>query len=101
MPNSDHQGRNFLSSPNNHDRFFFLHTFWSPALDFNVRVAINELCSYIVMSAILKVNDVCDVAMLSIPKVLTTELCDLLYNQCIDNMLLFVLYLSHGSDKGM
>ena len=27
MPNSDPQGRIFLSVPNNHDRFFFLHTF--------------------------------------------------------------------------
>ena len=42
MPNSDPEGRIFLSASNNHDRFFFLHTFWSPAFDFNVGVAINE-----------------------------------------------------------
>ena len=27
MPNSDPEGRSFLSMPSNHDRFFFLHTF--------------------------------------------------------------------------
>ena len=27
MPNSDPEGRIFLSAPNNHDRFFFLYTF--------------------------------------------------------------------------
>ena len=42
MLNSDPEGRIFLSVPNNHDRFFFLHTFSSPAFDFNVGVAINE-----------------------------------------------------------
>ena len=35
IPNSDSEGRSFLSAPN-HDRFFFLHTFWYPAFDFNV-----------------------------------------------------------------
>ena len=34
---SDPEGRIFLSAPNNHDIFFFLHTFWSPAFDFYVR----------------------------------------------------------------
>ena len=38
----DSEGWIFLSAPNNHGRFFFLHTFWSPALDFNVGVAINK-----------------------------------------------------------
>ena len=32
--NSDLEGRIFLSAPNNHDRFFFLHTFRAPAFDF-------------------------------------------------------------------
>ena len=44
MPNSDPKGRIFLSAPKSHDRFFFLHTFWSPSFDFNVGVAINESC---------------------------------------------------------
>ena len=44
MPNSDPEGQIFLSTPNNHDRFFLLHTFWSPAFDFNIGVAINESC---------------------------------------------------------
>ena len=38
MPNNDPEGRIFLSAPNNHDIFFFLHTFHSPAIDFNDRV---------------------------------------------------------------
>ena len=37
------------------------------------------------MSTILKVDIVCDVATRSAPNVLTTELCDLRYNQHIDN----------------
>ena len=36
-------------------------------------------------TAILNVDVVCDVAMMSISNVLTTELRDLLYNYCIDN----------------
>ena len=45
----------------------------------------NESCSYRVTSAILKI-DACEVAMTSTPNVLMTELGDLLYNQCIDNL---------------
>ena len=41
--------------------------------------------SYTLTSAILKVDVVCDIAMTSTCNVLTTELRDLLYNQCIDN----------------
>ena len=57
MANSDPVGRIFLSTPNNHDRFFFLHTFWSPAFDF----------------------------MVGVPTSKTTELLDRLYNQSIQN----------------
>ena len=85
MPNSDPEGRSFLSVPSNYDRFFFLHTFWSPAFNFNAGIAINKWCSYTLASAVLRVGVVCDVAMTSTPNVLMTQLCDLLYNQCIDN----------------
>ena len=81
----------FLSAPNNHERFFFLHTFWSPAFDFNVGVAINESCSYTLTSTILKTDVVCDVAMTSTRNVITTESCDFLYNQCIDMLVLVFL----------
>ena len=52
MPNSDPEGQSFLSEPNNHERFFSLHTLSSPAFDFIVEVAINEsrvkfLCFYV------------------------------------------------------
>ena len=69
MPNSDPEGRTFLSVPNNHDRFLFLHTFCAPEFDFSIGVAINELRSYMLTFATLKVDVVCD----------------LLYNQYIDN----------------
>ena len=65
--------RIFLSAPNNHDRFFFLHTLWSPAFDFNVEVEYNESDSYTLTSAILQVDAVCDVATTLLPKVLTTD----------------------------
>ena len=65
MPNSDPAGRIFLSAPNNHDRFFFLHTLWSPAFDFNIGVAINEWRSYMLTTAILRVDVLCDVTMTS------------------------------------
>ena len=85
MPNSDPEGRIFLSAPNNQDRFFFLHTIRAAAFDFNVGVPVNESHSFTLTSAILKIDVVCDVTMTSTSKVLTTELRDLLYNQCIDN----------------
>ena len=83
----------FLSVANNHDRFFFLHTFSSPTVAFNAEVAINEWRSYTLMSAILKTDVVCDVAMMSIPNILTTELHDLLYDQCIDNICCFSFFI--------
>ena len=61
MPDSGPEGRIFLSAPKNHDRFFFLHTFWLPAFDFNVGVAISVSHSYTLTSAILKVYVVYDV----------------------------------------
>ena len=97
MSNSDPGGQIFLSAPNNHDRFFFLHTFLSPVFDFNVQVAINESRSYTLTSAILEVDIVCDVAMTSTSNILMTDLCDLLYNQCIDNTCCcsIYIYLTH------
>ena len=91
IPKCNPEGRIFLSAPSNHDRFFFLHTFSSPAFDFNVEVAISKSRSYTLASAILKIDVVCDVAMMSTPNVLTTELRDLLYNECIDNMCYYSL----------
>ena len=70
MPNSDPKGWYFLSAPDNHDRFFFLHTLWSPAFDFNVGDEINESHSYTLTSAILKVDLLYDVALTSSPNVL-------------------------------
>ena len=37
MPNSDREGGIFLTAPNNHDKFFFLHTSWSLAFDFQYK----------------------------------------------------------------
>ena len=82
MPNSDPAGQIFLSAPINHDGFFFLHTVWSPAFDFNVGVAINESCSKVLMSGILKAYT----SMMSTPNVL-------LYNQCIDNMCCYLFFI--------
>ena len=87
IPNSDPEEQIFLSTPNDHDRFFFLHTIWSPAYIFNVGVAINGSCSYTLTSAILKVDFVCDDTMTSTPRV------------CLNNS--YVSYLSYGLDKGM
>ena len=93
MPNNDLEGRIFLSASNGHDRFFFLHTFWSPAFDFNIGVAINESHSYTLTSVILKIDVVCDVAITSTPNVLTIELRDLLYNHCIDNTCCYSFFI--------
>ena len=88
----------FLAALHNHDRFFFMHTFRVPASDFNVKVTMNKSCSYTLMSGNLKTDVVCDVTM-STPNVLTTELRDLLYNPCINMLVMF--YPSHGTDKGI
>ena len=68
MPNSDSEGRIFLSAPNNHDRFFFWRAFQSPAFDLNIGVTVNELCCFTLTFAILKVDVVCDVTMMSTSK---------------------------------
>ena len=73
MPNSDPEGRIFLSAQYTHDRFFLLYTFLSPAFDFNVGVTINGSRSYTLTSALLKFDVICDVAMTSAPNVLTAE----------------------------
>ena len=87
------EGWIFLSASNNHNRFFFLPTFWSRTFNFNVGVAINESRSFTWMSAILKVEVICDVTMTSIPNVLTTELHDLLYNKCNDNTCCYSFFI--------
>ena len=66
--------------------FFLAYLFISSVNVFNVGVAIIESSSYTFTFAIFKVDVVIDVTMTLIPNVLTTELRDLLYNQCIDNM---------------
>ena len=90
------QGWIFLSAPNNNDRYFFLSTFWSAVFDFNVRVAFNESRSCTLTSAILKVDNLRDVAMTSAPSVLMTKLRDLIYNHCIDNTLFFIFTYPTG-----
>ena len=82
MPNSDPKGQIFLFTPSNHDGFFFLHTFWSPAFDFNVGVTINESRWW---PPYWKLT--------STPNVLTTELCDLLYNYCIQNTCCYSFFI--------
>ena len=95
MFNSNPEGRIFLSAPNNYDRFFFSHTFWSPAFDFNVEVTINESRYYTLTSDLLKVDVICDVAMTN-SNSLTTELRDLLYLYWL-HVLLFVFSSLEGS----
>ena len=89
MLNCDPEGQGFLSAPNNHGRLFFLHILLSPVFDYNVGVTVVESSSCTLASAIMKVDVICDVAMMSSPNVLTTELHDLQCNQCIDNMRCF------------
>ena len=79
-------------APNNHYRLFFLHTFWSPVFDFNVGVAINDLCSYTLPSVILKVDVLCDVN--STQSAVTSYTTNVL-----TKVLLFIFYLSHVSDN--
>ena len=74
IPNSDPKGRIFLSTPNNCDRLFLLHTLGPPAFDFHVGDTINESRFYTLTSTILKVDVLCDIAMTSTPSILTTEL---------------------------
>ena len=90
--NSDPEGWIFLSAPNNHDRFFFLHTFWSLVFDLNVEFAIYESRSYTI-SVIFKVDVVCDITPTSTPNILMTELHDLLYDQCIDKTCCYLFFI--------
>ena len=69
-------------------RFFFFHSFWSPAFDLSAGVAINVSRSYTLTSAILK----------TVTSHWRQLPHDLLYNPYTD-MLLFIFYLSHASDK--
>ena len=92
----------FLSASNSHDGFFFLHTFWSPAFDFNVGVPINEACCFTLTSAILKVDVICDVAMMSTPNIWTTWVkWPPIQPMHWPHGLLFVFYPSHWLDKGI
>ena len=83
MPNTDPEGRIFLSAWNNHDRFFFLHAFRSPAFDLYVGHERGRL----LYAGVRHIEGRCrtwrhnDVNC----NVLATELRDLIYNQCINN----------------
>ena len=95
MPKCDPEGRIFLSAPNNHDRFCFLQTFCSPALDCNVEVAPNEPCSYTLMSTIVKVDVMtCDVTMMSTPNILMTELVVTSYTTNVLTTCIVILFFS-------
>ena len=85
MPNSDPEGQIFLYAPKTKIDSFSSYL-WSAAFDFDVGVAINESVYIRWRPPWLKFDVICDVAMTSTPNVLTTELHDLLYNQCIGNM---------------
>ena len=92
IPNSD--PRDGFFSPHQTTMIdSFLAYFWSPAFEFNEGVAINKSHSYTLTSAILIVDVVCDVALMSNPNSLTTELRDLLYNQCIDNTCCYSFFI--------
>ena len=91
--NSDPEWRIFLSAPNNHDRFFFLHAFWSLAFDFKAGFAINASQFYMLTSAILNIDVEYGVTMTSTPNILTTELRDLLYNQCVDHTYYYSIFI--------
>ena len=93
MPNSDPERPIVLSISNNHDRFFCLHTLWFLAFDFNVGVKINKSHSYTLTSAILKVDIISNVAMTSSLNVLTMQLHDVQYNQCIDNTCCYSFFI--------
>ena len=93
IPNSDPEGQIFISAPNNHESSFFLHTFWSQAFYLNLGVPINESRSYTLTSALLTFDVVCDIAITLTPNIFTTELCDLLYNQCIGSTCWFSIFV--------
>ena len=71
------------------------------SFDLEVGGAINELHSNTLTHTILKVDFVCDVAMMSIPNVNYRHLHDLLYNQVLTIPVVIRFYLPQESDKGM
>ena len=81
------------------DGFFYPHqtimidSFSCIPFDFNVGITINESRYYTLTSAILKFDVVCDVIMTSTTNVLTTELCDVLYNQYIGNTCCYSFFI--------
>ena len=98
MPKSDPEGWIFLSTPNNHNRFFFLRTLWSPAFDFKVGVSIKQshwrppywkLTSYVTLQ------------WCQLPTLNDTVTWPPIQPMYWQHMLLFIFYPSRKSDKGM
>ena len=94
----DHRGQIFLSALNNHDGFFFLHIFQSLAFDVNIEVAINEPRSFTLTSTILKFDVICDIALTSVPNVLTTSTWLAITTSVLCEVLLLAFYPSQVSD---
>ena len=81
MPTNDPEGPIFLTASYNYDGFFFLHT----SIYFNVE---SPLRSHVDVWHIESWRRMC-IPMTTTSNVLTTQLRDLLYDQFIDNTLLF------------
>ena len=77
IPECDREGRNFLSTPNTHDRFFFLNTFHFLTDVFNNAVTSIADVRHFVMTLLLRL-------MTSLRTVnLNGGVCDVHYNQSI------------------
>ena len=94
MPNSDPEGQIFYPH-----KTTMVDSFSCIPVSFDLQglnlmqESPNVSCSYTFKSTILKFDVVCDVIMTSTPNALTTELCDLLYNQCIDNTCCYSFFI--------
>ena len=93
MQNNDPEGRNFLSPPNTHVWYFFLHTFWFRMFYFISSIHYHTQWRWrrtvLNVTSLWRRNDVN----------LTTKLRDLPYNQCKPNSRENFLFLSYPWDN--
>ena len=90
MPKSDSEGLIFLPASKYHDKILFLAYLLISSVWFQRRTRHQQVT---LTSTILKADVICGVVMTSIPNVLTTELRDFLYNQCIDNTCCYSFFI--------
>ena len=98
MSDCDPKGRIFLSDPQTHDSFFFLHTFHFWKWLFDNAVTLIADIRHIIIDNTVTISDVIIISDVNLNDGIALCPIQPVY---IEHMKILNFYLSHGTDKGV